>query len=58
MHGKVFKIDSVSKAAVKKLAVYASFGGLLMKLEGEPRNLNDIALDERIYLLMRKVATH
>ena len=33
---------------------YASFGGLLMRLEGDPRNLHEIKLDERIYLLIRR----
>jgi DNA-directed RNA polymerases I, II, and III subunit RPABC3 len=51
MHGKVFKCES---AANKRLAVYASFGGLLMKLEGDPRNLHEIVPDERIYLMIRK----
>jgi hypothetical protein len=36
------------------LAVFASFGGLLMKLEGDPRNLHEIVPDERIYLMIRK----
>jgi hypothetical protein len=37
-----------------RLAVFASFGGLLMKLEGDPRNLHEIVPDERIYLMIRK----
>jgi RNA polymerase Rpb8 len=33
--------------------IYASFGGLMMMLEGDPRNIQSIELDEHIYLLMR-----
>merc|ERR1712000_415504 len=53
MHGKVFKCEPVKS----RLAIYASFGGLLMKLEGDPRNLHEIQLDQRIYLLVRKVVS-
>ena len=35
-------------------SVIASFGGLLMKLQGDARNLLDIKLDFPIYILMRK----
>ena len=37
--------------------VFASFGGLLMSLKGDPRNLSKIELDMRIYLLAKKPAT-
>lgn len=50
MHGKVFKCDAIGE---NRKAVYVSFGGLLMKLTGEPRHLNDIELDKNIYCLMR-----
>eukprot|EP00697_Spironema_sp_BW2_P008480 gnl/Spiro4/2308_TR1110_c0_g1_i1.p1 gnl/Spiro4/2308_TR1110_c0_g1~~gnl/Spiro4/2308_TR1110_c0_g1_i1.p1 ORF type:complete len:142 (+),score=48.14 gnl/Spiro4/2308_TR1110_c0_g1_i1:66-491(+) len=51
MYGKVFKCEED-----KRLCVIASFGGLLMKLVGDQRNLQNIQLDERIYLLMRKIS--
>jgi DNA-directed RNA polymerases I, II, and III subunit RPABC3 len=53
MHGKVFKI---SAAATKesKMEIFASFGGLLMSLRGDPRNLSKIELDMRIYCLIKK----
>ena len=35
-------------------AIFVSFGGLLMKLKGEPQHLSKLVLDSRIYLLMRK----
>lgn len=36
-------------------AVYVSFGGLLMRLEADPRHFLDITLGSNIYLLMRKI---
>eukprot|EP01089_Gocevia_fonbrunei_P003482 TRINITY_DN13463_c0_g1_i1.p1 TRINITY_DN13463_c0_g1~~TRINITY_DN13463_c0_g1_i1.p1 ORF type:complete len:155 (+),score=34.75 TRINITY_DN13463_c0_g1_i1:72-536(+) len=58
MYGKVFKYVE-DKGASTKVSVYVSFGGLLMMLRGDPRNLqgpvNSIKLDSRIYLLMRNV---
>jgi len=53
MHGKVFK-QSEEKGTSQKISVYASFGGLLMMLKGDPRNLQ-LDVDSRVYLLMRKV---
>jgi len=54
MYGKVFKY-SEEKGPSLKVAVYVSFGGLLMMLKGDPRNLQGIDLDSRLYLLIRKV---
>eukprot|EP01116_Phalansterium_solitarium_P011671 TRINITY_DN27431_c0_g1_i1.p1 TRINITY_DN27431_c0_g1~~TRINITY_DN27431_c0_g1_i1.p1 ORF type:complete len:147 (+),score=34.60 TRINITY_DN27431_c0_g1_i1:78-518(+) len=52
MYGKVFKyVDE--KGSASKLALYASFGGLLMMLKGDARTLQTLSLDQRIYLLMR-----
>ena len=41
--------------ALQRADVYASFGGLLMQLTGEPKRLEDLDIDQNIYLLMRKV---
>lgn len=35
-------------------SVFASFGGLLVLLQGDPRYLPGIELDARIYLLIKK----
>lgn len=35
--------------------IYASFGGLLMMLRGDASNANNFELDQRLFLLMRKV---
>jgi DNA-directed RNA polymerase I, II, and III subunit RPABC3 len=64
MYGKVYKCADASAAAggggrgsgaTAKVEVYISFGGLLMCLKGEPNNLSNLLLDQRVYLLMRKV---
>jgi len=54
MYGKVFKYQEESSPSLK-VSVYVSFGGLLMLLKGDPRNLTGIELDSRIYLLIRKL---
>ncbi|KAJ1994487.1 DNA-directed RNA polymerases I, II, and III subunit RPABC3 [Dimargaris cristalligena] len=51
MYGKVYRYDDASGT---KVAVFVSFGGLLMKLEGEFRHLQNIIVGEHVYLLMRK----
>ena len=40
---------------VPRAQVYVSFGGLLMQLTGDPKRLEDLDLDQDVYLLMRKV---
>lgn len=35
--------------------VYVSYGGLLMQLTGDPKRLEDLDVDQSIYLLLRKV---
>ncbi|KAJ3434367.1 DNA-directed RNA polymerases i [Anaeramoeba flamelloides] len=54
MHGKVYKYQEDPKMT-SKVSIYVSFGGLLMELCGDTRNLQEIELDMSIYLLMRKV---
>lgn len=36
-------------------AVYMSFGGLLMKLVGDPRHLEDAEMGARLYILMKRI---
>eukprot|EP01088_Endostelium_zonatum_P019890 TRINITY_DN7081_c0_g1_i1.p1 TRINITY_DN7081_c0_g1~~TRINITY_DN7081_c0_g1_i1.p1 ORF type:complete len:178 (-),score=47.89 TRINITY_DN7081_c0_g1_i1:83-595(-) len=71
MYGKVFKYTEDKSSAGSKVSIYVSFGGLLMCLQGDPRNLAGASLlggnsssgaagglikaDSRIYLLMRGV---
>lgn len=55
MHGKIFKLQESKASQGLKCSVYVSFGGLLMLLTGEPKQLASLELDKRVYLLMRKV---
>jgi len=55
MFGRVFKYKDSSASGHIKADVYVSFGGLLMQLTGDPKRLEDLDLDQNIYLLMRKL---
>uniref|UniRef100_A0ACD5Z757 Uncharacterized protein n=1 Tax=Avena sativa TaxID=4498 RepID=A0ACD5Z757_AVESA len=56
MHGKLYKISEETKAGQPtKVEIYASFGGLLMLLKGDPSSAANLELDQRLFLLMRKV---
>lgn len=50
MYGTAYKFEEVSKELI---AVYYSFGGLLMRLEGNYRSLNNVK-QENAYLLIRR----
>lgn len=50
--GKIYKVDENSSSA--KISYYISFGGLLMKLEGNPKHLQHLIIGTNVYLLMRK----
>ncbi|CAI4230436.1 unnamed protein product [Auanema sp. JU1783] len=56
MYGKVYRIEGEQNENEPRLAAYASFGGLLMRLKGEAFNLHGFELDSNIYLLVKKVA--
>lgn len=60
MYGKVYRIEggdegNAADSTSTRLAAYASFGGLLMRLRGEAFNLHGFELDSNVYLLMKKV---
>jgi len=55
MHGKVFKYGDVNVGGATKLEIYFSFGGLLMKLVGDPSKLKVIEVDSAVYLLIRRL---
>ncbi|KAJ4751453.1 hypothetical protein LUZ62_085858 [Rhynchospora pubera] len=56
MHGKLYKIsEDSSSGQAAKVEIYASFGGLLMMLKGDPSNASNFELDQRLFLLIRKV---
>uniref|UniRef100_A0A0E0E5U6 Uncharacterized protein n=1 Tax=Oryza meridionalis TaxID=40149 RepID=A0A0E0E5U6_9ORYZ len=55
MHGKLYKIsEDSSSGQATKVEIYASFGGLLMMLKGDPSSAASFELDQRLFLLIRK----
>ncbi|KAB2032215.1 hypothetical protein ES319_D05G357000v1 [Gossypium barbadense] len=55
MHGKLYKITDDASGKGLKAEVYVSYGGLLMLLRGEASHVSHLELDQRIFLLMRKL---
>lgn len=55
MHGKLYKISEEGSGPNVKGVIYVSFGGLLMMLSGDPANTAKLDLDQRLFLLIRKV---
>lgn len=51
-YGKIFKLRDTNDF---KVEVFASFGGLIVKLEGDSRKLANLEMDANVYLLVRKV---
>ncbi|RAL40422.1 unnamed protein product [Cuscuta campestris] len=51
MHGLLYKVAEESS----KVAVYISFGGLQLKLCSAPLNMSKFKLDQRLFLLLRKI---
>jgi RNA polymerase Rpb8 len=37
------------------MSVYISYGGLLMRLTGDPRHWRDLNVGDSVYLLLRKL---
>ncbi|CAB4061804.1 RPB8 [Lepeophtheirus salmonis] len=58
MYGKIYRIegDEISSETSGRLAAYVSFGGLLMRLQGDANNLHGFEVDHYVYLLMKKLA--
>ena len=72
MYGKVYRIedgatgggggggggdgDASHAQHSPKLAAYISYGGLLMRLQGDANNLHALEVDQRVYLMMKKLA--
>ncbi|KAF7825940.1 DNA-directed RNA polymerases II, IV and V subunit 8B-like [Senna tora] len=52
MYGKLYRISEGSR---DKAEINISFSGLLMMLVGDPSHCNKFELDQRLYLLIRKV---
>ena len=52
MYGKIFKYNEENDG---KISLYISFGGLLLSITGSANHLNELKIDERIYMLMKKI---
>jgi DNA-directed RNA polymerase I, II, and III subunit RPABC3 len=50
--GKIFRYSEESNG---KVSIYASFGGLLLGITGSPSQLSNLVMDDRIYLLLKKL---
>ena len=46
----------ISLLQAGRLAAMVSFGGLLMRLQGDANNLHGFEVDHHVYLLMKKLA--
>ncbi|XP_066366276.1 DNA-directed RNA polymerases II, IV and V subunit 8B-like [Miscanthus floridulus] len=55
MQGKLYKISEDTSSQNAKVEIYASFSGLLMLLRSDPSTAASFELDQRLFLLMRKV---
>lgn len=58
MYGKIYRIegDEAHNEASSRLSAYVSYGGLLMRLQGDANNLHGFEVDQHMYLLMKKLA--
>ena len=48
--------DDSGTEATSRLSAYVSYGGLLMRLQGDANNLHGIVVDQNLYLLLKKLA--
>ncbi|CAL4060138.1 unnamed protein product, partial [Meganyctiphanes norvegica] len=57
MYGKIYRIegDDNLNENIGRLSAYVSYGGLLMRLQGDANNLHGFEVDKHIYLLMKKL---
>ena len=55
MHGKIYRIEG-DESGEGRLSAYVSYGGLLMRLQGDANNLHGFEIDQHVYLLMKKLA--
>lgn len=56
MYGKIYRIEGDESDVASRLSAYVSYGGLLMRLQGDANNLHGMTIDQNIYLLMKKLA--
>merc|ERR1719347_853559 len=51
-----FEGDDNANEGNGRLSAYVSYGGLLMRLQGDANNLHGFEIDQHVYLLMKKLA--
>ena len=51
MHGKIFE----DKLENDILTVFLSFGGLLMSIKGQFKDLKELEMDSRVYLCLKQI---
>lgn len=51
--GRIYKITDKIIGDVPVLAVYSSFGGLLMRLQSDPSNLRHLIIDQKLFLCIK-----
>ncbi|KAK2721869.1 DNA-directed RNA polymerases I, II, and III subunit RPABC3-like [Artemia franciscana] len=59
MYGKVYRIEGDQAgmdAPSNRMSAYVSFGGLLMRLQGDQNNLSAFEMDQNLYLLMKRLS--
>lgn len=54
MYGKIYKAEEASPNS-GLMSVFVSFGGLLLKLKGDPKHWRGLVLGSFIYLLIKKM---
>ncbi|KAK4368325.1 hypothetical protein RND71_012117 [Anisodus tanguticus] len=55
MHGKLYRISEEGSGKHVKADIFVSFGGLLMQLRGDPSIAAKFELDQKLFILIRKV---
>ncbi|CAN4110507.1 unnamed protein product [Withania somnifera] len=55
VHGLVYKVSMDGSGTDKKVVVYVSFGGLQLMLKSYPLKMQKFKLDQRLFLLLRKM---
>ena len=52
MYGKIYKLEDTTGS---RFAVYISFGGLLLRLECEMKQLSEFGIGNNVYLMMKRI---
>ncbi|KAK4379575.1 hypothetical protein RND71_001437 [Anisodus tanguticus] len=55
VHGLVYKVSMDTSGPDKKVVVYVSFGGLQLMLKSDPLKTQKFKLDQKLFLLLRKM---